>query len=46
MKVDISPNFPPRSSWTAAAELGDGWSGCGSSVCSLSKRVIMVGTLS
>ena len=40
MKVDISPNFPPNNSWTAAAELGDGLFGWGSSVWSLSKRVI------
>src|SRR5688572_8338833 len=41
MKVDISPNFPPSSSCTAAAELGEGLSGWGSSVWSLSNRVIM-----
>src|SRR5688500_4432017 len=42
MKVDISPNFPPRSSCTAAAEFGEGLFGCGRSSASLSKRVIIV----
>ena len=41
MKVDISPNLPPSSSWTAAAPTGSGSDGGGSSVCSRSTRRIM-----
>jgi hypothetical protein len=41
MKVDISPNFPPSSSCTAAAEFGDGFRGRGRSMAIWSKRVIM-----
>lgn len=39
MDVDISPNLPPSSSWTAAVSLAEGCLRCGSSVASLSKRV-------
>src|SRR5688572_1751691 len=41
MNVDISPNLPPSSSWTAAAEFGEGLFGCGRSSASLSNRVII-----
>ena len=40
MKVDISPNFPPRSSCTAEAPIGSGSDGGGSSACSRSMRMI------
>src|SRR5688500_4019004 len=42
MNVDISPNFPPNSSWTAAAEFGEGLFGRGRSMTIWSKRVIML----
>src|SRR5215204_3158111 len=40
MKVDISPNLPPISSWTIAAPAGSGSDGGGSSVWSRSIRRI------
>src|SRR4051794_12043121 len=43
MNVDISPNFPPMSSCTAAAPLGSGSVGGGSSTPSRSMRWIMWG---
>src|SRR5690606_24409650 len=42
MSVDISPNFPPRSSWTAAASLAEGFFGLGSSIGSRSIFSIML----
>src|SRR4051812_24109124 len=42
MKVDISPNLPPSSSWTTAAPAGSGLEGGGSSVWMRSMRKIMV----
>src|SRR3954447_20235265 len=42
MKVDISPNLPPSSSWTTAAPAGSGLEGGGSSVWMRSMRRIMV----
>src|SRR3954469_19159618 len=41
MKVDISPNLPPISSWTTAAPAGSGVEGGGSSIWSRSMRRIM-----
>src|SRR3954447_7692793 len=41
MNVDISPNFPPMSSWTAAAPAGSGSDGGGISTPSRSMRLIM-----
>jgi hypothetical protein len=41
MRVDISPNFPPSSSWTAAAEFGLGAFGFGMSSGSRSTRMII-----
>src|SRR4051812_37829470 len=43
MNVDISPNLPPMSSCTAAAPLGSGSDGGGSSTPSRSMRWIMRG---
>src|SRR5215211_6323693 len=43
MNVDISPNLPPMSSWTAAAPLGSGSVGGGSSTPRRSMRWIMWG---
>src|SRR5215203_5302114 len=40
MKVDISPNLPPMSSWTAAAPFGSGSDGGGSSTPRRSMRWI------
>src|ERR1700761_4627551 len=45
MKVDISPNLPPSSSWTTEAPTGSGVEGGGSSACRRSRRMIM-GSLS
>ncbi|MEJ7862294.1 MAG: hypothetical protein WKF90_11755 [Pyrinomonadaceae bacterium] len=39
--MDISPNLPPSSSWTAAASFADGFFGRGKSTAILSKREII-----
>src|ERR1700742_1163160 len=41
MKVDISPNFPPSSSWTIEAPFGSGSLGGGISACRRSSRMII-----
>jgi hypothetical protein len=41
MKVDISPNLPPSSSWTTEAPTGSGSEGGGISAISRSRRMIM-----
>src|SRR3954454_2562349 len=41
MKVDISPNFPPSSSWTIEAPFGSGSVGGGISACRRSSRMII-----
>src|ERR1700709_1975967 len=41
MKVDISPNFPPSSSWTIEAPLGSASVGGGISACRRSSRMII-----
>jgi hypothetical protein len=45
LRVDISPNLPPSSSWSAAAAFGSAFFGFGSSVWSRSMRMNMVGGL-